>query len=242
MRTHISLPEICRPPGRSARRRAAARSGLAPALAALLLLALLSACAGRRVPPPSGPDAPGAEGDVGEGWQQTGVASWYGEPFHGRTTASGERYDQEGLTAAHRSLPFGTWVRVRNLGNGRTVRVRITDRGPFVDGRIIDLSRAAARSLRMIGSGTARVRVTVVEYSGCHAVQVASFSDREQALERRRELEAEGAPVFLESGPGGTTRVLLGPYPERRTAEARRDEHDGWLRSCRDLEGAAGDG
>lgn len=242
MRTQTSLPEICRPPGRSGGRPSAGRSGAAPAVLTLLLLLLLSACAGRRVPPAAGPDASGGSGTVEEGWRQTGVASWYGEPFHGRTTASGERYDQEGLTAAHRTLPFGTWVRVRHLGNGRTVRVRITDRGPFVDGRIIDLSRAAARSLRMIGSGTARVRVTVVEYSGCHAVQVASFSDREQALQRRRELEEDGAPVFLESGPAGTTRVLLGPYPDRRTAEARRDEHDGWLRACRDLEGAAGDG
>ena len=77
------------------------------------------------------------------GTTQTGVASWYGEPYHGRKAASGEVYDMERLTAAHRAWPFDTWVRVRNLDNGRTVSVRITDRGPFIDKRIIDLSRAA---------------------------------------------------------------------------------------------------
>lgn len=167
------------------------------------------------------------------------MASWYGEPFHGRTTASGERYDQEGLTAAHKSLPFGTWVRVENLGNGRSVRVRITDRGPFVDDRIIDLSRAAARSLRLLGPGTARVRLEVVDVSGCHAVQVASFADRDAALARRGDLEEDGTPAFVESGPKGTTRVLIGPYPDRMSAERRREEHGGWLRSCPDLDGPA---
>jgi len=100
------------------------------------------------------------------GWRQTGEASWYGDPFHGRQTASGEVYDMEQLTAAHQTLPFGTRVRVENLDNGRAVTVRINDRGPFVDGRILDVSRQAARELGMIGSGTARVRITVLEGSG----------------------------------------------------------------------------
>jgi rare lipoprotein A (peptidoglycan hydrolase) len=91
-----------------------------------------------------------------------GVASYYGGRFHGRLTASGARYNQDGLTAAHRSLPFGTRVRVRHLGNGRTVEVRINDRGPFIGGRIIDLSRGAAGVLGMHGQGVARVQVTVV--------------------------------------------------------------------------------
>lgn len=88
---------------------------------------------------------------------QCGTASWY---QMGHTTASGERYNPDGLTAAHPSLPFGTMVTVKNLRNGRSVRVRINDRGPFVKGRIIDVSRGAARRLGLISSGTAKVVVT----------------------------------------------------------------------------------
>lgn len=98
-------------------------------------------------------------------WSQTGVASWYGDPFHGRETASGEVYDMERLTAAHQTLPFGTRIRVENLDNGMTVTVRVNDRGPFVDGRILDVSRRAARELGMIGPGTAHVRITVLQGS-----------------------------------------------------------------------------
>lgn len=100
------------------------------------------------------------------GWTQTGMASWYGNPFHGRQTASGEVYDMDRMTAAHQTLPFGTRVRVENLDNGSTVVVRINDRGPFVKGRILDVSRRAARELGMIGPGTARVRITVLEGPG----------------------------------------------------------------------------
>lgn len=91
-----------------------------------------------------------------------GTASWYGGKFHGRKTANGERFDQHALTAAHRTLPFGTKVRVTNERNGRSVVVRINDRGPFAKGRVIDLSRAAAERVGMVGSGTARVRLEVV--------------------------------------------------------------------------------
>jgi len=94
---------------------------------------------------------------------QSGVASWYGPGFHGRRTANGEIYDQYELTAAHQTLPLGTRVMVTNLNNGRAVEVRINDRGPFVDGRVIDLSYAAARTVGMIGPGTAPVRVEVLE-------------------------------------------------------------------------------
>ena len=96
------------------------------------------------------------------GWTETGVASWYGIPFHGRRTASGEIYDMRELTAAHPKLPFGTRVRVHNLDNDKRVDVRINDRGPFAKQRIIDVSRRAAESLDMVGPGTARVRITVV--------------------------------------------------------------------------------
>ena len=99
---------------------------------------------------------------VSIGHSETGVASWYGDPYHGRKTASGEVYDMNRFTAAHQSLPFGTWVEVANLTNGKRVTVRITDRGPFVHGRIIDLSRAAAERVDMLGPGTARVRLRVV--------------------------------------------------------------------------------
>lgn len=93
-----------------------------------------------------------------------GLASWYGNEYHGRTTASGEVFDQDALTAAHKKLPFGTVVRVTNLRNGRHVVVRINDRGPFIRGRIIDLSRGAARELDMIGEGVVPVRVEVLRW------------------------------------------------------------------------------
>ncbi len=93
-------------------------------------------------------------------YDRTGMASWYGGKFHGRKTASGQRFDMHAFTAAHTTLPMGTQVRVTNLGNGRSVIVTINDRGPFAHGRIIDLSRAAAKYLGFINQGTARVRVT----------------------------------------------------------------------------------
>ena len=93
---------------------------------------------------------------------QVGVASFYGDRHHGRRTASGERFDQNELTAAHRTLPFGTRVRVTNLTNEKSVVVTITDRGPFVKGRIIDVSRRAARELDFVRRGTTRVRVRVL--------------------------------------------------------------------------------
>src|SRR5438552_7470069 len=93
---------------------------------------------------------------------QVGVASWYGPGFHGNRTANGEIYDQYELTAAHPSLPLGTRVMVTNLENGRAVQVRVNDRGPFVDGRAIDLSYAAARTISMVGPGTVRVRIEVL--------------------------------------------------------------------------------
>jgi rare lipoprotein A len=91
---------------------------------------------------------------------ETGIASWYGKQFHGRKTASGERFDMDALTAAHPKLPFGSWVRVRNLLNGRSVDVRINDRGPHIKQRVIDLSRAAARALGV--SGTDQVELSVL--------------------------------------------------------------------------------
>jgi rare lipoprotein A len=96
-------------------------------------------------------------------YSETGVASWYGPKFHGRKTASGEKYNQNAMTAAHKTLPFGTKVRVKNVKNDKSVIVRINDRGPFAKGRIIDVSRAAAKKLDMINSGTAKVNIKVVD-------------------------------------------------------------------------------
>jgi rare lipoprotein A len=119
-----------------------------------LAMSLLAAAAGCAHAPPGdeGPRARPAAGEVG-------VASFYGKPFHGRTTASGARYDMHALTCAHPSAPFGTRLRVTDLESGRAVVVTVTDRGPFASGRIVDLSLAAARRLGMVKRGVARVRV-----------------------------------------------------------------------------------
>jgi rare lipoprotein A len=96
------------------------------------------------------------------GFAQRGVASFYAEAFHGRTTANGETFDMNAMTCAHKTLPFGTILRVTNLDNDRDVTVRVNDRGPYISGRIIDLSKGAARSIDMIDSGTANVLIEVV--------------------------------------------------------------------------------
>jgi len=103
--------------------------------------------------------------DSSYGYEERGLASWYGEDFHGRPTSSGEPFDMHALTAAHRTLPLPSWVRVTNLANGRSVLLRVNDRGPFADPdrRIIDVSYAAAVKLEMVGTGTASVRVEAVE-------------------------------------------------------------------------------
>lgn len=115
------------------------------------------------IPPPASlPDAPPSEADDAVTESYTGLASWYGRRFHGRRTASGEHYDMAALTAAHKTLPFGSRVRVTNLDNGRSVVVVINDRGPFVKRRVIDVSRAAAQELGFINHGLAKVRVDVL--------------------------------------------------------------------------------
>ncbi|MBT9464694.1 septal ring lytic transglycosylase RlpA family protein [Hydrogenophaga sp.] len=124
---------------------------------ALATVLWLGGCATRvpSVPPLSDAEEPAAVPDARE--IERGRASWYGEPFHGRRTASGEIFNMNELTAAHKTLPFGTRVRVRNLATGQDVLVRINDRGPHVRGRIIDLSRAAAAQVGLLGTGTAPV-------------------------------------------------------------------------------------
>lgn len=100
-----------------------------------------------------------------KGFTQDGIASWYGQKFHGRKTSNGETYNMEAMTAAHKLLPFGTYVEVANRDNGKKTVVRINDRGPFVDGRIIDLSKAAARKINMLGTGTAKVHIQAIGYA-----------------------------------------------------------------------------
>jgi rare lipoprotein A len=159
---------------------------------------------------------------VQPGQTEDGIASWYGHPYHGRAAANGEIYDMEKMTAAHRTLPFNTWVRVYNLDNNRTTEVRITDRGPFVGGRIIDLSHAAARELEIIGPGVARVRIEVIATPasaippntapGLFAVQVGAFRDRANAERLRSQMEARyGSARLLQRAENPSVwRVLVG--------------------------------
>jgi rare lipoprotein A len=163
------------------------------------------------------------------GSTETGVASWYGHPYHGRRAANGEIYDMEQMTAAHRTLPFGTWVRVKRLDNNKTVDVRITDRGPFVGGRILDLSHAAAISIDMIGPGTAKVKLTVIRPGDSpaktasvsespktpephFAVQVGSFTDQRNAERVRSAMERSfgSAKIVMRDGRPAQWRVLVG--------------------------------
>lgn len=151
---------------------------------------------------------------------QVGIASWYGADFHGRTTSNREIYNMYDMTAAHPSLPFGTRVLVTNLDNGRTVEVRINDRGPFVKGRIIDLSYAAARILGLIGPGTAPVRLDILESGSLpaevrHLVQVGSFIEERNARELCRRLSRRYDKVFV------SPRTLSGRTYYRVLLEAR---------------------
>jgi rare lipoprotein A len=149
---------------------------------------------------------------------ETGLASWYGHPYHGRAAANGEIYDMEKLTAAHRTLPFGTWVRVTNLANDKSVEVRIIDRGPFVGGRVIDLSHAAAEVIDMVGSGIARVRLEIISApvvaaaQNWYAVQAGAFRERDRAENLRASLEREygSARLVFRGGSSALWRVLVG--------------------------------
>jgi rare lipoprotein A len=164
---------------------------------------------------------------------EQGIASWYGHPFHGRPTASGEIYDMHDLTAAHRTLPFGTRVRVHDLDNGRDVEVRINDRGPFVEGRIIDLSHSAAKSMQMIGPGTAHVSLEILglpspgspgAVPGIFAVQVGSFMDPDRAKRLAATIEENHfGPVVIQSFDRGDAifyRVRVGNESSQDDAEA----------------------
>ena len=174
---------------------------------------------------PGVPAAPLPNPQVGD--TETGLASWYGHPYHGRAAANGEIYDMETLVAAHRTLPFDTWVRVVNLTNEKTVEVRIIDRGPFVDGRIIDLSHAAAKAIDMIGPGTAQVRIEILRTPVAagpvaFAVQVGAFQNRANADQLRVRMAAQygSARLVLRQGAPSVWRVLVGSEATEDAANA----------------------
>ena len=173
---------------------------------------------------------------------QTGVASWYGPGFHGRTSASGSVYDQHDLTAAHQTLPLGTRVMVTNLNNGKSAEVTINDRGPFAKGRILDLSYAAAQTLDMIGAGTAPVRLEVldspykIEKIRDHldyTLQIGSFTDLENAAKLKDQLgkgfaqPSEVAIVPFRSNESTYYRVQAGIFSSRGDAEEKAKQFTG---------------
>jgi rare lipoprotein A len=161
------------------------------------------------------------------------MASWYGPIFHGKPSASGEPYDMWALTAAHRTLPFKTWVEVKKVDTGKTVTVRINDRGPFIKGRIIDLSYAAARELRMIGDGTAEVTLTILNKSQASTpsqetvkhfwVQAGAFTSLREAMTLRERLAQYYAHVRVKTvhlPSGEWHRVQIGPFDSKKTAQS----------------------
>ncbi len=180
----------------------------------VLFLIFITSCATSPPPPKRQPGHPKPYKVFGKwyqplphsnGFRQRGLASWYGRDFHGKKTSNGENYNMYAMTAAHKTLPLGTYVRVYNLENHRQVKVRINDRGPFVRGRIIDLSYTAASKLGVVGPGTAKVEVVALGtpvsgditrqaykqpdyYSGNFTFQVGAFIDRDNAQAHKRKL------------------------------------------------------
>ena len=192
--------------------------------ASVALLITLSACGARRAPAPVPIARVGAS--------EEGIASWYGDPYHGRRAANGEIYDMNKFTAAHPTLPFETWVRVKLLSTNKNTDVRIIDRGPFVKGRIIDLSRAAASEIGLLRSGTGKVRITVIDpprdyLRGRHfTVQVSSLPDKARAENLQRQLSPQHKDVsirYRSANPAGghaeAWRVLVGREPSPAQAQ-----------------------
>ena len=191
------------------------------------------------------------------GFVQKGIASWYGPNFHGKRTSSGETYNMHAMTAAHKTLPLPTMVRVTNLNNGRSVVLKVNDRGPFKDDRIIDLSFAAAKKLDVVGPGTAPVEVVALESSADERrptvravpladqapvddevfIQLGSFGSEINAINLRNELHDrdETAIVIsqLQTGKGTFYRVRLGPLLDVSEAESvqKRLQRKGYLQT-----------
>lgn len=159
---------------------------------------------------------------------EEGVSSWYGPNFNGKLTANGEIYDMNGLTAAHRTLPFGTILLVENLDNGKTVQVRINDRGPYAKDRIIDLSKGAAEEIEMIGPGTANVRLFLLEGDlknsritdikvPTYTVQLGSYQDKREAQKHAEEVKG-GRVETVEVNNQTFYRVYVGTYTDAEDA------------------------
>lgn len=208
---------------------------------------------GQRLPPASPGNLPFYE-VMGEryyvmpdstGYSEQGVASWYGREFHGRHTSNGEVYDMYAMTAAHKTLPLPTTARVTNLANGRSIVVRINDRGPFKKGRVIDLSYAAARELGFVNDGTALVEVAAIDAAGsgaavasrapaAHAmyVQVGAFGEQRNAENLRQRLQQQGFGKVVvrydDGAPAGLYRVRIGPV-------ASAEEYDALVRRIEPL-------
>ncbi len=167
-----------------------------------------------------------------------GISSWYGPEFNGRATASGETFDMDGRTAAHRTLPFGTVLRVTNLDNGRSVKVTVNDRGPFIEGRILDLSRGAAKEIRMVKSGIAEVEIRVLSVppavetagSGTLRVQAGAFREKKYAFEVVRQLEKDYPGISVYSADGWHRVQLRGissrPRAQNLAAQLRQRGYD----------------
>ncbi|QEN08903.1 septal ring lytic transglycosylase RlpA family protein [Oceanispirochaeta crateris] len=153
-------------------------------------------------------------------YEEEGIASWYGGKFHGRLTANGETFNTHELTAAHKQLPFNTVATVTNISNGKSVVVRINDRGPFVEGRTIDLSYAAAVELDMIKTGTAPVILHVEDMDELEilfSIQVGAYRNLENATAMKRKLEANGFSPQAKLNNKGVTRIILTDIPEEET-------------------------
>lgn len=170
-----------------------------------------------------------------KGYVKQGTASWYGTKFHGRRTSSGEPYDMFTMTAAHKTLPLPTYARVRNLDNGKEVVLKINDRGPFVDDRLIDLSYAAAARLGILQNGTGRVELTVIDLEDSSSdlkplakreenlfIQVGSFSEQVNAQkmqQRLQELAIVSGIQIAQNDFNKVFRVRVGPFGQRTDAE-----------------------
>ena len=224
------MPKNCRNQNRKRLKRAHFNTIILIAVGAMLLFSACSTTSNKLATDTSIPPE-----KLELGFYQQGVASWYGNPFHGHATASGEIYDMNGLTAAHKRLPLGTRVLVTNLENQRQVELTINDRGPFVKNRIIDLSKKGAQQLNMIGNGTAMVRIDILELpqsissSKKHpfAIQFGAFKNRKPAQDLREKIARRNDEVFIdeiEQSDGTLYRVRLGWFNSREAAqnEARR--------------------
>lgn len=164
---------------------------------------------------------------------EDGIASWYGPNFHGKLTANGEVYDMDGITAAHRTLPFETILLVENLNNGKTVQVRVNDRGPYAKDRIIDLSRGAAQKIDMLGPGTAPVklyllkgdldnaRITDIKVP-TYTVQLGSYKELQQAENQAALVDGSRVEV-IENGESVVYRVYFGTYTDPNEARTEMD-------------------